>query len=212
MGDRPDHHHRSRSPGETRLPVRQHPEFLRVLPECRRYRDFVHGTQHHPALVLLVRFRHREPISRIQRKRRAEGLPKRKCGGDPVDLDFPLTKYVNTSDKIWGLGYADMDRVEITSSIPIAVPIAITGNEGQDRHVFFKGRKNEGFPGVSRYLHPPHRQGDVDDLDHRVQRAGIQRHSTLPVGRHRSSRGDGTNLHRPRQRFAHGLDPGRDLS
>ncbi|PIE02902.1 MAG: hypothetical protein CSA81_05220 [Acidobacteria bacterium] len=47
-------------------------------------------------------------------------------------------KEVGISNSLWsGLGYGDIDFVVIQSDQPISVPISITGNDEQDRHLFF---------------------------------------------------------------------------
>jgi len=56
--------------------------------------------------------------------------------------DVPAnTKYVRLSDGIWpGLLYMDFDQVKITSTDQaFPPPMSITGNDAQDRHVFFNG-------------------------------------------------------------------------
>ncbi|MBN2432469.1 MAG: formylglycine-generating enzyme family protein [Acidobacteria bacterium] len=60
--------------------------------------------------------------------------------GQSEIADIPArTKYVRLSDGFWaGLGYTDFDQVRIYScqrSFP--PPMAITGNDAQDRHLFF---------------------------------------------------------------------------
>jgi formylglycine-generating enzyme required for sulfatase activity len=54
-----------------------------------------------------------------------------------VDLP-PHAKYVRLSDGIWaGLGIDEFDTILIDASAPIPAPISITGNNEQDRHLFF---------------------------------------------------------------------------
>jgi len=56
--------------------------------------------------------------------------------------DVPAnTKYVRLSDGIWpGLLYTDFDQVKIASADQaFPPPMSITGNDAQDRHVFFNG-------------------------------------------------------------------------
>jgi len=56
--------------------------------------------------------------------------------------DVPAnTKYVRLSDGIWpGLLYTDFDQVKIVSTDKeFPPPMTITGNDSQDRHVFFNG-------------------------------------------------------------------------
>jgi D-alanyl-D-alanine carboxypeptidase len=57
-----------------------------------------------------------------------------------VDI-APHTKYVRLSDTLWpGLAYTDFDQVRVTSmGEPLPTPMSITGNNAQDRHVFFNG-------------------------------------------------------------------------
>lgn len=53
---------------------------------------------------------------------------------------LPNTKYVKLSSDIWeGIDYNDVDMVVIESQLPFNAPVSITGNETQDRHIFFKG-------------------------------------------------------------------------
>lgn len=48
--------------------------------------------------------------------------------------------WVGTSEMVWaGLGVADFDQVTIESDLDIPAPIQITGNDNQDRHLFFMG-------------------------------------------------------------------------
>ena len=50
-------------------------------------------------------------------------------------------KWVGVSSSIWeGVNYADVDLVTIRSNHPIPAPVSITGNNDQDRHVFFSGQ------------------------------------------------------------------------
>jgi len=59
-----------------------------------------------------------------------------------TEEDLPAnTKYVRLSDGIWpGLLYMDFDQVKITSTDQaFPPPMSITGNDAQDRHVFFNG-------------------------------------------------------------------------
>jgi len=55
------------------------------------------------------------------------------------DLTIPgHTKVVDVSSGIWeGINYPDVDLVMIESDVNIPPPISITGNDEQDRHVFF---------------------------------------------------------------------------
>ncbi len=91
---------------------------------------------------------------------------------DPVDVDLvafkngstvgvnslslaPGGKYVRLSNGIWdGVDYADFDTIQILSAAPLPAPISITGNDAQDRHLFFAGRQR-----------PPNDTGDVVDVD-----------------------------------------------
>lgn len=57
---------------------------------------------------------------------------------------------VRLSEGFWpGLAYPDFDTVRIRSSRPIPAPIDLTGNQAQDRHLFFTARP---VPGISRYF------------------------------------------------------------
>lgn len=50
------------------------------------------------------------------------------------------TKFVKLSSDIWeGIGYENVDMVVIESEQPFSAPVSITGNDAQDRHLFFKG-------------------------------------------------------------------------
>ena len=52
-----------------------------------------------------------------------------------------LPKVVDVSSGIWeGVDYRDVDMVIISSDQAIASPLSITGNNEQDRHVFFLGQ------------------------------------------------------------------------
>ena len=67
----------------------------------------------------------------------------------------PGSKYVRLSSGIWGgVDYTEFDTVLIMSSAPLPAPISITGNDGQDRHLFFAGRQR-----------PPNDTGDIVDVD-----------------------------------------------
>jgi len=60
--------------------------------------------------------------------------------GQSEIADIPArTKYVRLSDGFWaGLGYTDFDQVRIYSCQTVfPPPMAITGNDAQDRHLFF---------------------------------------------------------------------------
>jgi len=60
----------------------------------------------------------------------------------------PLTKFVSLSEWIWpGLGYIDFDQVRIAcDSDNLPPPMSITGNDAQDRHVFFNAAVTEAEP------------------------------------------------------------------
>jgi len=68
----------------------------------------------------------------------------------------PHIKQVGIADAFWsGLGYADVDRVTITSDNPIPAPLSITGNNEQDRHVFFLADlQRESVPGSCWFFIP----------------------------------------------------------
>ena len=53
----------------------------------------------------------------------------------------PRTKYVNLADWIWNkIGYTEFDQIKISAGDQaFPPPMSITGNDAQDRHVFFNG-------------------------------------------------------------------------
>ena len=55
--------------------------------------------------------------------------------------DIPARgKLVATSDMLWsGLGIRDFEQVLVNANTPFPAPILITGNDTQDRHLFFSG-------------------------------------------------------------------------
>ncbi|MBN2433606.1 MAG: formylglycine-generating enzyme family protein [Acidobacteria bacterium] len=57
-----------------------------------------------------------------------------------LEID-PQRKYVNLSFGVWpGIDYTGFDQVKIRSDLrPFPPPMSITGNDAQDRHVFFNG-------------------------------------------------------------------------
>lgn len=73
----------------------------------------------------------------------------------PID---PHLKTVDVSSGFWaGVNYTDVDLVTIDSDIPIAPPISITGNDEQDRHVFFLGQfERETVPAETHTYPIPH--------------------------------------------------------
>lgn len=55
---------------------------------------------------------------------------------------MPRQKFARLSHEIWpGVLYHDFDTVRIRAGGPIASPISITGDDGQDRHLFFTAQK-----------------------------------------------------------------------
>ena len=73
----------------------------------------------------------------------------------PIDSN---RKTVDVSNGFWaGINYADVDLVTIDSDVPIAAPISITGNDEQDRHVFFLGQQErETLPAETHTYTIPH--------------------------------------------------------
>ncbi len=50
------------------------------------------------------------------------------------------SKFVGLTDDIWpGISLMDVDQILIRADTPVPAPILITGNDEQDRHVFFSG-------------------------------------------------------------------------
>ncbi len=50
------------------------------------------------------------------------------------------SRFVGLIDDIWsGISLMDVDQILISADAPVAAPILITGNDEQDRHVFFSG-------------------------------------------------------------------------
>jgi len=65
------------------------------------------------------------------------------------------TKSVGISSSLWpGLAYADITFVVIESDRDISVPISITGNNEQDRHLFFSASRIPNAGSVNMYLIP----------------------------------------------------------
>lgn len=71
----------------------------------------------------------------------------------PMD---PWQKLVNLSDFLLGAEYEFVDMVLVSASADLVVPLSITGNTAQDRHVFFSGIPLDDRTGASRQYMVPH--------------------------------------------------------
>jgi len=75
--------------------------------------------------------------------------------GSTVKQLGPKEKTVGISNTLWpGLNYGDIAFVVIESDQEISVPISITGNNEQDRHLFFSAGKIPTQGSISMYLIP----------------------------------------------------------
>jgi len=75
--------------------------------------------------------------------------------GSTVKQLGPKEKTVGISNTLWpGLNYGDIEFVIIESDHEISVPISITGNNEQDRHLFFSAGKVPTPGSVRMYLVP----------------------------------------------------------
>ena len=71
-----------------------------------------------------------------------------------VDVN-PHQKLVNISSGIWpGLNYKNLDLVTVKSDVPIPAPISITGNDAQDRHIFFLAQQLTASQSDARFIIP----------------------------------------------------------
>lgn len=82
------------------------------------------------------------------------------CNGQVLSTNtytiLPHQKLVDLSDVLMGEAYRDVDMVVISSTGKFAVPLSITGNSAQDRHVFFMGVEVQSYTGSSRRFIIPH--------------------------------------------------------
>jgi len=68
--------------------------------------------------------------------------------GDSTIVIDPLTKWVGLSTHMWdGLEYSNLDQIRIVSDYLIPTPFTISGNNEQDRHLFFNGVATKTFQG-----------------------------------------------------------------